>query len=257
MPSLTLERAEDDVDSNFDDVDFDAKETAPGGFSRQTTAETQPGGNAIGTSECGSNSTFTASPLAPTMCEQAPVEQRERWADMGSSNDKVGSSNDNVDIGAKASTMGNDMDIAVASFNMGDNMDIGVEASNMDSPDMGTPTLKTQLAALDKEDPDAVLIARGISKLGLSAGETLRDYFAKYGIVTAVHIAYAFKKQNRSKIQQGTPRQTRAPGRCFIVMSSAQERLKILTESTEHFIQDVKVALEPFGAKLGAFEMEP
>jgi hypothetical protein len=122
---------------------------------------------------------------------------------------------------------------------------------------MGTPTMKTQLQALDLEDPMTVLIARGVSKLGINAGDALRDYFSSYGVVKAVHIPYTFKKRKRSHHAEGAGggggggRETRAPGRCFIVMSTSQERNEILENAGhEHLVQNVKVTLEPFAAKL-------
>jgi len=118
---------------------------------------------------------------------------------------------------------------------------------------LGTPTMKTQLQALDLEDPMTVLIARGVSKLGINAGEALRDYFSSYGVVKAVHIPYTFKKRKRSHHAEGAGggggRETRAPGRCFIVMSTSEERNEILENSAEHLVQNVKVTLEPFAAK--------
>jgi len=117
--------------------------------------------------------------------------------------------------------------------------------------DIEVPTMKTQLRALELEDPDAVIIARNISKLGLSSGETLRHHFANFGLVKAVHIPYTFKKQKRSNLANadGSGREIRAPGRGFIVMSTPEERNKILAESKEHLVHGVKVTLEIFNAK--------
>lgn len=117
---------------------------------------------------------------------------------------------------------------------------------------VGTPTMKTQLRALDLEDPATVIIARGISKLGNSADETLKKYFDRFGAVKAVHIPHTFKKLKRSKHGadgDASARETRAPGRCFIVMSSPEERTRILAHATVHLVRNVKVSLEAFSAK--------
>lgn len=120
------------------------------------------------------------------------------------------------------------------------------------------PTMKTQLRALDLEDPATILIVRGISKLGLSADDTLSDYFGSFGTVKAVHIPHTFKKcgcKNRKKNKknveaaQNANRETRAPGRCFIVMDTSEQRNHILTSAVEHLVHGVKVTLEPFVAK--------
>lgn len=133
------------------------------------------------------------------------------------------------------------------------------QATRKESTDSVTPTMKTQLQALDLEDPMTVLIARGVSKLGLEAGDVLRDYFGAYGLVKAVHVPYTFKKCGYKKRKPSTHgaagaaalggRETRAPGRCFIVMSTAAERNQILEHASEYMVQDVKVTLEPFAAK--------
>jgi len=115
-----------------------------------------------------------------------------------------------------------------------------------------TPTMKTQLRALDLEDPETVIIARGISKLGLTAGETLKHYFARFGTVKAVHIPHTFKKRKRCKHAadaDASAREIRAPGRCFVVMSSPDERIRILAHATQHLVHNVKVSLEAFNAK--------
>jgi len=122
------------------------------------------------------------------------------------------------------------------------NEQTSTEIANMD---MGIPTMKNQLQALDSEDPATVIIARGISKLGLSADETLRHFFAKFGNIKAVHIPHTFKK----KAKKRNSCEPRAPGRCFIVMSTQEERAKIFAEATQYLVQGVEVTLEAFSAK--------
>jgi len=121
--------------------------------------------------------------------------------------------------------------------------------SQLVNKDTWTPTMKTQLQALDLEDPQAVIIARGISKLGLSAGESVRHFFSTFGNVKAVHIPYTFKKRKqRGPDVNGSAREIRSPGRCFIVMSSPEERSRILADSKEYMVHGVKVTLEAFSA---------
>jgi len=122
---------------------------------------------------------------------------------------------------------------------------------------VGTATIKSQLQALELEDAMTVFVVRGVSKLGLNAGDALRDYFGYYGVVKAVHAPATPKKCGSKKVQNakqhhhvedvsGRGRQTRAPGRCFVVMSTADERNGILESAAEHLIQNVKVTIAPF-----------
>lgn len=113
------------------------------------------------------------------------------------------------------------------------------------NPSMAIPTMKTQLQALHMEDPDTVIIARGISNLGLQADEKLRDFFSTFGSVKDVHIPHAFKK----KSVKTNSREIRMPGRCFIVMGAPEERAKILAEATQYLVHGVEVTLEAFSAK--------
>lgn len=116
------------------------------------------------------------------------------------------------------------------------------------------PTMKTQLKALDATDPATVLVVRGVSSLGVNLTETMCDYFSSYGVVEAVHIPYTLKKcgyKGRRRSRQvnrdeGVGLETRAPGRCFVVMSTADARDEILASSAEHLVQNVKVSLEAF-----------
>merc|ERR1719199_17796 len=114
-----------------------------------------------------------------------------------------------------------------------------------ETKDTFAPTMKTQLKALDATDPATVLVVRGVSKLGVNLSETLCDYFSSYGVVEAVHIPYTLKKcgyKGRKRSRQvktvnrdeGVGLETRAPGRCFIVMSTAEARNDILASSAEH-----------------------
>jgi len=128
-----------------------------------------------------------------------------------------------------------------------------------DLDDRGTtPTMKTQLQALDLEDPACVIIVRGTSKLGPSAGETLKDYFSRYGPVKSIHIPFTFKKKKKRTECNGrmpsdafpdSQRPTRAPGRVFVVMESPEHRERVIQDSYVHMVQDVKVSLDCFKDK--------
>lgn len=127
------------------------------------------------------------------------------------------------------------------------------KASNLCADaDSWASTMKTQLQALDFEDPSAVLIARGITKLGLSSADTLRTHFSNYGLVKAVHVPYAFKKRRgaaRNAAADDSSRSQRIAGRCFIVMESSEHAVKILKAGAVHDVQGVQVTLEPFSIK--------
>lgn len=111
-----------------------------------------------------------------------------------------------------------------------------------------TCTMKTQLQVLDFEDPAAVLIARGITKLGLESADILRSHFSQYGLVKAVHVPYAFKKRRGAARLTGNDdsRSQRIAGRCFIVMASAEDALRILDDGVTHLVQGVEVTLDHF-----------
>jgi len=111
-------------------------------------------------------------------------------------------------------------------------------------------TMKTQLRVLDYEDPISVLVARGITKLGLQSAEFLRAHFNQYGAVKDVHIPFVLKKR-RGTAQHvlDAPRQQRVAGRGFVVMETAEDAKKLLAMGVVHLVHDVKVTLEPFCLK--------
>jgi len=117
-----------------------------------------------------------------------------------------------------------------------------------ETADSWTCTMKTQLQVLDFEDPAAVLIARGITKLGLESADILRSHFSNYGLVKAVHVPYAFKKRRGAArlTSNDVSRSQRIAGRCFIVMATAEDAFKILEDGETHLVQGVEVTLDHF-----------
>lgn len=110
--------------------------------------------------------------------------------------------------------------------------------------------MKSQLQVLEYEDPASVLVARGITKLGLQSSEFLRAHFSQYGPVEDVHVPFVLKKR-RGNAQHAldAPREQRVAGRGFVVMKTAADAQKILQVGRVHMIHDVKVTLEPFALK--------
>jgi hypothetical protein len=109
-------------------------------------------------------------------------------------------------------------------------------------------SMKSQLQSLDGEDPAAVLVARGITKLGLESSERLRQFFSHYGTVKDVHVPFVLKKRRGvAKLRpDDAPRQQRVAGRGFVVFSSAVDAARILAMGLEPVIHGVAVTLEPF-----------
>lgn len=117
------------------------------------------------------------------------------------------------------------------------------------SPATGTSTMKNRLQALmDNEDPKAIIIARGISKLGLQAGDKLRIYLSQIGGVKEVYIPFVYKKKKHYAHTEDEQREQRAPGRGFIVMDSAEDVYRVLGMGEQHYIQDICFSLEAFQA---------
>lgn len=110
-------------------------------------------------------------------------------------------------------------------------------------------TMKAQLQALNYENPDTILVARGISKLGYSSGGILTSHFSQYGLVKTVLIPDAYKK--RKGPQSGNTedaREKRIPGRGFIVMTSPEDAAQILAHGPDHLISGVSMSVELFNS---------
>jgi len=112
--------------------------------------------------------------------------------------------------------------------------------------------LKNHLKTLVHEDSNSVLIARGITKLGLDSADRLSAHFAAKGCpLKTVHVPCVFKKRRgstRSGNSDGVakPQEKRVAGRCFIVMSCPEDAAKVLAEGPEHMVEGVPVMIQGF-----------
>jgi len=107
-------------------------------------------------------------------------------------------------------------------------------------------TMKTQLQALQQEDPETVFIARRINKLGFNSADQLRSHFATYGEVKCVHVSHSRVKSMRPDVQW----RMRAASLGFVVMASAEATRNILRDSPEHVVNGVAIRVYEFH-KLG------
>jgi len=134
-----------------------------------------------------------------------------------------------------------------------------------DSPanaDEDTGGLRNHLKSLVHEDQSAVLVARGITKLGLESADRLSAHFAAQNCpLKAVHVPCVFKKRRGSarRISDGVGKsqEKRVAGRCFIVMRSAEDAANVLAQGPEHMVDGVPVTLHPFKLKDSSTEKEP
>lgn len=125
---------------------------------------------------------------------------------------------------------------------------------SLQSNDSDTHTLKTQLEAFNGKKAECILIARGITKLGDRAAELLRAHFSSFGVVEDVRIPYVGKKLRgaaRWESDELAPREKRASGRCFIVMSAVEDAKRILQQGPAHVVDGISVTLELFSFKDG------
>jgi len=100
------------------------------------------------------------------------------------------------------------------------------------------------------EDPSSVFIARRINKLGFSSPEVLQAHFSQYGQVKGVLVSHSrvksFQASGRKSRGGGEHQRLRAAGLGFVVMESAEDAAKILSEGSEHLVNGVVVQLKPF-----------
>jgi hypothetical protein len=122
----------------------------------------------------------------------------------------------------------------------------GESPTNLDEEAGG---LKNHLKTLVHEDANAVLIARGITKLGLESADKLSAHFEAQGCpLKAIHVPCVFKKRRGNKVADDVakPQEKRVAGRCFIVMRSAEDAARVLAEGPEHMVDGVPVMIHPF-----------
>jgi hypothetical protein len=114
--------------------------------------------------------------------------------------------------------------------------------------------LKNHLKTLVHEDSNAVLIVRGITKLGHESADRLSAHFAAHNCpLKDVHVPNVFKKRRSCKsageaLARSVAKQQekRVAGRCFIVFRSAEDAARVLAQGPEHVVDGVLVMIHPF-----------
>jgi len=106
----------------------------------------------------------------------------------------------------------------------------------------GTSTMKSQLQALQNEDPSTVFIARRINKLGFASADQLRSYFSRYGEVKCVYVSHSRVKS----IRPDSYWRMRAASLGFVVMFSANATARILADGPEHAVGDASIRVHMF-----------
>lgn len=113
-------------------------------------------------------------------------------------------------------------------------------------------TMKSQLQALQLEEPSTIFIARRINKLGFASAELLRLYFQKFGPVKGVYVSHSRVKSLRS-VGGGRPQDTcwrlRAAGLGFVVMQTTEATSRILAEGPRHMVNGVSVQVHTFSRR--------
>lgn len=107
-------------------------------------------------------------------------------------------------------------------------------------------TMKEQLQTLIQEDPNTVLISRGIKELGFRSAELLQAHFASYGKVKDVLVSHSGGER-----KHGEHKRFRAASVGFVVMETAEDAAKIMAEGLEHVVNGIRVQLQPFQRFLG------
>mmetsp|Transcript_100088 Transcript_100088/g.178105 ORF Transcript_100088/g.178105 Transcript_100088/m.178105 type:complete len:666 (-) Transcript_100088:164-2161(-) len=110
-------------------------------------------------------------------------------------------------------------------------------------------TMKSQLQALQRENPEAVFIARRINKLGHNSADFLRAHFQRFGPVKGVYVSHSRVKSLRSRGDGKPPEfqwRLRAAALGFVVMKDAEATKQILAEGPEHLVNGVPVRVYTF-----------
>lgn len=109
-------------------------------------------------------------------------------------------------------------------------------------------TMKSQLQALQNENPETVFIARGINRLGFESAALLRSHFSDYGEVKTVYVAHS-RVRSVCGARRRSPKPTwhmRAAPLGFIVMATTKAAAAILAEGSEHDVHAVTLRVYPF-----------
>lgn len=113
-------------------------------------------------------------------------------------------------------------------------------------------TMKSQLQALQLEEPSTIFIARRINKLGFASAELLRLYFGRYGSVKGVYVSHSRVKSLRSVgggRLQDTCWRLRAAGLGFVVMQTSEATSQILADGPRHMVNGVSVQVHTFSRR--------
>lgn len=104
-------------------------------------------------------------------------------------------------------------------------------------------TLQTHLKQLQREDPEHVFIARGISRMGFGSQQLLKTHYSKYGRVVRVMVTHSKVKPVRGVGAQARIR----PGSLgFVVMDSAASIARILAVGAEQTVDRFRIRVERF-----------
>jgi hypothetical protein len=117
------------------------------------------------------------------------------------------------------------------------------------APIVAADTMKSQLQALQREEPATIFIARRINKLGFSSAELLRLYFDNYGPVKSVYVSHSRVKSLQAQGERrGSESQwrLRAAALGFVVMQDASATAQILADGPEHIVNGVAVRVHTF-----------
>jgi len=125
----------------------------------------------------------------------------------------------------------------------------GLSGLSTDLP--AAETMKTQLQALQLEDPSTVFIVRRINKLGFASPELLRNHFSQYGAVKGVYVSHSRVKSMRSGHQDpNTQWRRRAAALGFVVMHEQEACQQIVNDGPEHLVSGVNVRVHTFHRRL-------
>jgi len=131
----------------------------------------------------------------------------------------------------------------------------GTSTASADLP--AAETMKTQLQALQLEEPATVFIVRRINKLGFASPDLLRHHFSQYGQVKGVYVSHSRVKSMRAGHQDPNAQwRRRAAALGFVVMYEADAARRIVNDGPEHLVSGVNVRVHTFHRRLEPEEQE-
>lgn len=121
-------------------------------------------------------------------------------------------------------------------------MDTDVESSKTEWRPVSESfcSLQAHLTDLQAEDPNRVLIARKISRMGFRSEEILAKHFSAYGSVKRVLVAH-------SKVKPRSGARHVRPGSLgFVVMENVEDVERILSAGAEQIVAKCTISVERF-----------